>query len=47
MPNFISEDQIEKAAVELLTRKFNYRHINCFTKEVENLKDKSNPQNKK
>ena len=42
MPNFISEDQIEKAAVSLLVDRCGYRAINCFTSDVENLNDKSN-----
>jgi type I restriction enzyme, R subunit len=42
MPNFISEDQIEKAAIKLLTEKYGYNTINCFTQDVENLSDRSN-----
>lgn len=42
MPNFISEDQIEKAAVALLTETYGYRTVNCFTQDVENLADRSN-----
>jgi len=42
MPNLISEDQIEKAAVSLLTRRYGYRSINCYTPDLENLSDKSN-----
>ena len=42
MPNFISEDQIEKAAVALLKGKYGYRTMNCFTQDVENLSDNSN-----
>jgi type I restriction enzyme R subunit len=41
MPNFISEDQIEKAAVSLLTQTYGYRTVNCYTADVENLSDKS------
>lgn len=29
MPNFISEDQIEKAIIELFVNNLGYRHINC------------------
>ena len=29
MANFISEDQIEKAIIELLTKKFRWRHMDC------------------
>jgi len=46
VPNFISEDQIEKAAVKLLKEKYGYRTLNCFTNDVEDLKDKSNRDNK-
>ncbi len=46
MPNFISEDQIEKAAVSLLVETYGYRAINCFTSDVENLNDKSNRSSK-
>jgi len=46
MPNFISEDQIEKAAISLLNGKCGYRTINCFTQDVENLFDKSNRETK-
>jgi type I restriction enzyme, R subunit len=46
MPNFISEDQIEKAAVNLLCDKYGYRTINCFTQDAENLSDKSNREDK-
>jgi type I restriction enzyme R subunit len=42
MANFIFEDQIEKAAVSLLTDTYGYRTINCYTADVENLNDKSN-----
>ena len=36
MANFISEDQIEKATIELFTspNKLQYRHINCFEKDT-------------
>ena len=46
MPNFISEDQIEKAAVSLLKDKFGYRILNCFTQEADNLNDSSNRSSK-
>lgn len=46
MPNFISEDQIEKAAVSLLQKKYGYRSLNCFTSDVENLDDGSFRENK-
>ncbi|MES0491569.1 MAG: type I restriction endonuclease subunit R [Leptospirales bacterium] len=47
MPNLISEDDIEKAAIEILTKKLGYTSINCFTGDVENLNDRSGRQNKK
>jgi type I restriction enzyme R subunit len=46
MPNFISEDQIEKAAVALLKDTYGYRTVNCFTQDVENLSDRSNRASK-
>src|SRR3989304_5914436 len=46
MPNFISEDQIEKAAVSLLKDKCGYRILNCFTQEADNLNDSSNRSSK-
>jgi len=46
MPNFISEDQIEKAAVALLTKTYGYRTVNCYTQDVENQADKSNRASK-
>jgi type I restriction enzyme R subunit len=42
MPNFISEAQIEKAIIHLLTKKFGWRHMDCFTSEPDALKDGSN-----
>lgn len=47
MPNFISEDQIEKAAVTLLKNTYGYRTLNCFTTDIENLSDNSNRKTKK
>lgn len=41
MPNFISEDDIERAAVRLLTDKHGYRTLNCHTVDLEDLNDKS------
>ena len=46
LPNFISEDQIEKAIVKVLTDKLGYKTINCFTSEVENLNDGSHRPSK-
>lgn len=30
MANYISEDQIEKAIIEVFTHNLGYRHINCL-----------------
>lgn len=46
MPNFISEDQIEVALVNLLTERLKYRSINCYTPDVDDLSDRSNRSNK-
>lgn len=43
MPNFISEDEIEKATVRLLEERLGYRTvINCFTQDADSLSDRSN-----
>ncbi|MBN2433737.1 MAG: type I restriction endonuclease subunit R [Spirochaetes bacterium] len=43
MANYISEDQIEKATIKLLTdKKLGYRTINCFTADSDSLNDRSN-----
>ncbi|MBN1416495.1 MAG: type I restriction endonuclease subunit R [Bacteroidales bacterium] len=34
MTNFISEDQIEKATIEVFVNNLGYRHINCYEKDV-------------
>lgn len=47
MPNFISEDDIEKAIVEVFKDKLGYRIINCFTPDVNSLNDKSSRADKK
>jgi len=46
MPNFISEDQIEKAAVALLKDRYGYRTLNCFTRNMEDPADRSNRASK-
>ena len=46
MPNFISENQIENAAISLLKDKFNYRTLNCLTQEADDLNDHSNRSSK-
>lgn len=47
MANFISEDNIEKAAIKLLVDCHKYTPINCFTKNAEMLPDNSGRENKK
>lgn len=42
MPNFISEDNIEKAAVAILKEKYGYRTVNCFTQDSDTIEDRSN-----
>jgi type I restriction enzyme R subunit len=46
MPNFISEDQIERAILQILVEKQSFRHRNCFTADAENLNDGSGRTNK-
>ncbi len=46
MPNFISEEQIEKAAVKILKEKYGYRILNCFTSDIEDLNDNSKRETK-
>jgi type I restriction enzyme R subunit len=47
MPNFISEDNIEVAVVNLLKQDaFGYRHLNCLTSDADDLNDKSNRESK-
>lgn len=41
MPNFISEDQIEKEILKVLVGRLRFRHINCNTADAETLPDKS------
>jgi len=47
MPNFISEDQIEKAAVALLRDRYGYRTLDCMTAQPENLADRSGRTSKR
>jgi len=46
MPNFISENQIENAAIRLLKDKFGYRTLNCLTQDADDLNDRSNRSSK-
>lgn len=47
MPNFISEDDIEQALLEQLETKFEFELLNCYTKQADDLNDRSNRQSKK
>lgn len=46
MPNFISEDRIEKALVSLLERDFGYGRLDCYTEAAEDSADRSNRASK-
>lgn len=47
MPNFISEDQIERALVQKLVQMHGFDSLNCHTKDPENLNDSSGRANKR
>lgn len=48
MAKIITEDMIEKAMIETLTSsELGYLHINCYTKDPEDLNDGTNRSNKK
>ena len=47
MANFISEDNIEQAAIKLLVDCHEYSAINCYTRDPEMLPDNSGRNNKK
>ena len=47
MPNIISEDMIEQAAVKLLRERHYYTALNCMTAEPDTLPDNSGRDNKK
>jgi type I restriction enzyme R subunit len=47
MPNFISEDNIEQAAISKLVQENRYEALNCMTAEPETLLDGSGRENKK
>ena len=48
MPKIITEDMIEKAAIELLLTEYaSYAHIDCHTKEPETLPDDTGRSDKK
>ena len=41
MPNFISEDQIERALVQKLQQLYGFDTLNCYTEDPEDLRDGS------
>src|ERR1017187_4429994 len=47
MPNFISEDQIERALVQKLKQLHQFDSLNCHTEDPEDLKDKSGRTSKR
>ena len=47
MPNFIFEDDIEQALLELLNTKFGFELLNCYTEDAADLNDRSLRQSKK
>ena len=40
MPNFISEDQIERALVQKLGHLYGFATLNCYTEDPEDLNDR-------
>ena len=47
MPNFISEDQIERALVQKLKQLYSFDSLNCHTEDPEDLNDRSGRANKR
>ena len=47
MPNFISEDQIERALVQKLQHLHGFDSLNCHTEDPEDLNDGSGRANKR
>lgn len=47
MANFISEDNIEQAAIKLLVDNYKYEAVNCYTQNTDTLPDNSGRENKK
>ena len=47
MPNFISEDQIERALVQKLQQLHGFDSLNCHTEDPEDLHDGSGRTNKR
>jgi type I restriction enzyme R subunit len=46
LPNYINENDIELAAIKILTEKLGYRCINCYTENPEDLNDNSGRESK-
>lgn len=47
MPNIISEDMIEQAAIKLLKEAYNYNVLNCFITHKEDTNDNTGRENKR
>lgn len=47
MPNIISEDMIEQAAINLLKEEYNYNVLNCFTAKKEDTNDNTGREDKR
>ncbi|KAF0178659.1 MAG: type I site-specific deoxyribonuclease HsdR family [Nitrospirae bacterium] len=47
MPNFISEDEIERAILKLLKEQFGYDVLNCSTSDSADLNDRSGRADKR
>ncbi len=46
MPNIISENDIEKAIIRMLTDQLGFRHINCYTADPNDSNDGTGRKNK-
>lgn len=47
MPNFISEDSIEKAILKRLKEQFGFELLNCHTSDADDLNDRSGRSDKR
>lgn len=47
MPNIISEDMIEQAAIQLLKETYNYNVLNCYTSKKEDINDNTGREDKR
>ncbi len=47
MPNFISEDAIERAILKRLKQQFGFEVLNCYTAEADDLNDRSGRSDKR